>query len=88
MGRGMRNLLTVREVAEQVGVNPKSVYRWLSAGVLPAVKLGYQKRSPVRVPADALDEFVYGEPRRDRVGLSSPFTDPVLPDEGDDLDAA
>ena len=34
------DLLTVREVAERLKVNPQTVRRWIRAGILPASKVG------------------------------------------------
>ncbi|MCI6584052.1 MAG: helix-turn-helix domain-containing protein [Mobiluncus sp.] len=45
---------SVNQVAELVGVHPKSVYRWIHGGQLPAVRLG---RRSVRVTREALAAF-------------------------------
>jgi len=44
-------LLTVREVAERVGVSRRTVYEWLRSGELAGRKFGGRWR----VPASALD---------------------------------
>jgi len=51
-------LLTVREVADFLSVSPKTVYRRVWSGELPAVKLG----SVVRIPMAELRKFLKGLP--------------------------
>ena len=51
---GRVRYLTVEEVAELVRVSRMTVYRWVRAGELPAVRVG---RS-FRIPQDALDAFL------------------------------
>jgi len=46
--------LTVAEVAEMVRVSRMTVYRWIHAGELPAVRFG---RS-FRVPQQAVEQFM------------------------------
>lgn len=46
--------LTVAEVAEMCRVSRMTVYRWVHAGDLPAVRFG----KSFRVPQDAAREFV------------------------------
>jgi excisionase family DNA binding protein len=33
-------LLTIRQAAEHFGVDPRTIRRWISAGVLPARRVG------------------------------------------------
>ena len=54
-------LLTVDQVAARLQVSKWSVYRRVAEGQLPAVKLGAGPRAPIRVDADELEAFVYGE---------------------------
>jgi excisionase family DNA binding protein len=35
-------ILTIEEVAKTMSVSLKTVYRWISAGQLPAAKIGYK----------------------------------------------
>ncbi|MFA5029950.1 MAG: helix-turn-helix domain-containing protein [Patescibacteria group bacterium] len=35
-------ILTIEEVAKTMKVSLKTVYRWISAGQLPAAKIGYK----------------------------------------------
>lgn len=35
-------ILTIEEVAKSMSVSLKTVYRWISAGQLPAAKIGYK----------------------------------------------
>src|SRR5215213_4866831 len=45
------DLLTTSEVAQLLRVRPRTVRRWVSAGTLPAVRLG----AAYRIPADELE---------------------------------
>ncbi len=56
-----QRLLSVRQVAEALGVSEVTVRRRIDAGELGAVQLG-GKGTALRVPASELEEFVYGEP--------------------------
>jgi excisionase family DNA binding protein len=49
-----KNLLTVPEVAQQLGIKEGTVRLWLSMRKLPRVQCG---RS-VRIPAEAVEEFI------------------------------
>ncbi|HVF78817.1 MAG TPA: helix-turn-helix domain-containing protein [Solirubrobacteraceae bacterium] len=49
-----RTLLTTREVAAQLGVGRSTVYRWITAGQLPAIRIGSGRCAPIRVPVDEL----------------------------------
>jgi excisionase family DNA binding protein len=51
-------LLTVREVAAELGVSPVTVYRWVTDGRVPAIRLGVGPRAPVRIDPDELAERV------------------------------
>jgi excisionase family DNA binding protein len=42
-------LLTPREVAELVGVQPTTVRRWVREGCLPALRLGDAANGPLRI---------------------------------------
>ena len=57
-----RELLTVKEVAARLGLHPMTVRRKIREGELRAMQLG-GKGSSVRVPADALDAWLYSDPR-------------------------
>lgn len=48
------NLLTIREVADQLGLAPKTVRKLIALGQLRGVKIGRQ----YRVDQDELDIFV------------------------------
>jgi len=52
-----RQTLKVAEVARQLRVDPRTVYRVIAAGGLRAVKVG----RVWRIPADALDDYLHGE---------------------------
>jgi excisionase family DNA binding protein len=64
MPTGPPKLLKVDQVAERLQVSPWSVYRLVARGDLPAVKLGTGPRVPIRVDADELQQFVYGQGQR------------------------
>jgi excisionase family DNA binding protein len=55
-----RRLLTVDDVAELLGVSRRTVYRWITEGVLPAFRLG-RKGSPVRIDAAELERWLEDE---------------------------
>ncbi len=39
-GAEVHDLMTVKQAAEYLQVNPKTLYRWLAAGKVPGVRLG------------------------------------------------
>lgn len=49
-------LLTVREVADRLGLSTKQVRRRIAAGDLPAVRLGLERNAQLRVDEQELDE--------------------------------
>lgn len=48
-------LLTVSEMAVQMGVSARSVYRLIHAGELPALRIGHSFRIPATAPARRSD---------------------------------
>ena len=52
--RPERRMLTVREVAAELGVSEKSVRRWVRDGALPVWRRG----SILRISRESLDEFL------------------------------
>jgi excisionase family DNA binding protein len=68
---GSPQLLKVAQVAERIQETPATVYRLIAAGVLPAIRLGSSRRSPLRVDAGELHEFVYGEGQRVSAGTKA-----------------
>ena len=56
-------LLTVREVAQQLRRGERTVWRWVSTGELPSVKVGAARL----VTADALRSFLRRAEKRGRV---------------------
>jgi excisionase family DNA binding protein len=52
--RSGRRMLTIREVADEVGVSEKSVRRWIKAGALSAWRHG----QIVRISCESLDRFL------------------------------
>ena len=59
---GPIRLLTVAEIASWARVHPKTVYRWIHDGKLPAIQFGLRT---YRVPENAVVEYLrqigYGE---------------------------
>ena len=47
-------MLTVNEVANKLRVTPRTIYRWIKAGKLDAIKLG----GVVRIEEDAYNRFI------------------------------
>jgi excisionase family DNA binding protein len=57
-------LLSVSEVGLILGVNPRSVGRWIRAGDLPAVRLGSGPGARLRIHPDDLSTFTEPVGRR------------------------
>lgn len=53
-----KEFFTVREAAEFLDVNERTIRRYVSAGRLVAVKYGTSRNSPVRITAASLSELV------------------------------
>ena len=51
-------LLTVAEVAMELGCSAPTVRRWIHEGHLAALKLGPGRAGLVRIPRSAIDELV------------------------------
>jgi excisionase family DNA binding protein len=54
-------LLSPADVARLVGVHRNSVYRWINAGELPALRLG-DELGPLRVRSDRLEQWLAQHP--------------------------
>jgi len=52
---GLNQMLTAKEVAEILGVHPKTVHIWLREGKLHGVKISYRAW---RIPQISLDHFI------------------------------
>lgn len=50
--------LTVKDVAQQLRVHPRTVIRWLNSGHLKGHKLGEGKTALWRIPKAELDQFL------------------------------
>jgi len=50
----MKQLLTVAEASEMLGLKPATIYLWLAQRKLPRVSCG----RAVRIPAEAIAEFI------------------------------
>jgi excisionase family DNA binding protein len=57
----LQKLLTVDEVAVQLRQSRWSVYRKIARGELSAVRVSESPNGPLRVPADELRRFIYGD---------------------------
>ena len=57
-GSRRRRWVTVREVAEALSTTPRTVYRMIESGELPGVKFGEGRRQNIRIPVDALDNWI------------------------------
>ena len=70
----IRRFLTLKEVAEYLSVDPKTVYRFIQSGQLPAAKIG----GVYRIKVSDVDEFF------ERRKLSTKeVAAPALEDEGE-----
>jgi excisionase family DNA binding protein len=49
--------LTVEQVAEELQVHPRSVYKWIQTGELPAINLGSGGKHIYRISRVDLDAF-------------------------------
>lgn len=57
----MRNILTTRQVAEELGVKIGAVYSYIKEGTLRAYKIGgYSKRRHWRIKVTDLESFING----------------------------
>jgi excisionase family DNA binding protein len=52
-----RKDLTVEQVAEELQVHPRSVYKWIQTGELPAINLGSGGKHVYRISRADLDSF-------------------------------
>lgn len=52
------NLLSVREIAQHLGVAERTIYDWVHQRKIPALKLGDSRNSPVRFDPDAIDRWL------------------------------
>jgi excisionase family DNA binding protein len=60
----MTKMLSVKEVAERLGVTPRAIHRWIKRGYFPgAYKLSPALNSPYRIPESDIIAF---EERRER----------------------
>ena len=57
-----RRLLTLDQTAERLQISVRTVRRRIEDGSIPAVRLGTSAASPLRIPEDELERWVYGTP--------------------------
>lgn len=48
--------LTVRQVAEELGIAMTTVYLWINNGKLPAIRIGHPE-GPIRIRRESLDSL-------------------------------
>lgn len=64
MAQDIHDLLTVREVAQQLRVDDTTVRRWIKNGVLEAITLPHRgARQAYRVRKAAVDDILYAKPQ-------------------------
>ncbi len=49
--------LTVDQVAQEMQINKRRVYRWIQAGDLPAIDIGTGEKHNYRISRTDLDDF-------------------------------
>lgn len=54
-------LLTIPEVAATLRTSRWSVYKRIGSGELPAIRIATGPKAPLRVDAQELEQFLYGE---------------------------
>jgi excisionase family DNA binding protein len=67
-----RSLLTPAEAARRLGQSRGTIYRKISAGLIPAVRLGHSDRSPLRVDERELERWLHSD-----VGTAVPAHSPA-----------
>lgn len=61
--------LTVREVAEILDVETRTIHRWIAKGYFPgAYKVGPARNSLFRIPQSTVDEFLEERKKRQVMG--------------------
>lgn len=55
---GNKLTLTIKQAATMLGVSSKTVERRIKSGEIKAYKFGDSKTSPVRIPEEALREYL------------------------------
>ena len=66
--------LTVAEVARRLRVHEATIYRKITSGELPALRLG--EHGPLRIPADELEAWLHERPARAPRTGSEPAVEP------------
>lgn len=51
----MRKYLTVKQAAEEIGVTPKTVRRWVDQRRFPSLQIA---QNPIRIPLQGWQEFL------------------------------
>jgi excisionase family DNA binding protein len=64
MLRDPETLLTVTEAARRLRLSELTVRRRIASGDLAAVRLGSGKKSPIRIVAAELEEFIHHPERK------------------------
>ena len=81
-------LVSLTEAAQIAGKSPRTIRRWISRGILPAVRSGHSRTSPVRVPKTQLRAYLATSVRTDDqnvIGQVSKAVTPSVPNSEDDV---
>jgi len=66
-----RDFLSVQEAAARLNVHPETVRRRIADGEIPAVRLGDAHNSPMRIPVDGLNAWLWAAPREETADAAS-----------------
>jgi excisionase family DNA binding protein len=64
-------LMRVREVADELGQHPATIYRKITAGEIPSVRLG-SGRAAIRVPRAEFEQGLHGSNSQSGSGAAAP----------------
>jgi excisionase family DNA binding protein len=56
-GAAGRAYYTPKDAAKRLRVSPSVIYDWISRGDLPSYRAGPRPRSPLRIPAEAIEKL-------------------------------
>jgi excisionase family DNA binding protein len=56
-GTAGRAYYTPKDAAKRLQVSRSVVYDWISRGLLPSYRAGLMPRSPLRIPAEAIEKL-------------------------------
>ena len=70
-------LVSLAEAATIAGKSPRTIRRWISRGILPAVRSGHGRTSPVQVPKTRLRAYLAMSVRTDDQGVIGQVSEAV-----------